>query len=94
MYNRLSEWNRFSIQVDKHIEQYTLEQYGSEEGTEQIDSFTIEDCWTNIQRYYNRRGSNVRGDTERLRDVIKVAHYAQFIYNKLKEELRKEDIYL
>jgi len=93
MYNRIRQWDRFNDQVLDHIERYTLEQYGSEEGTEQIDSFTIEDCWTNIQRYYNRRGSNVRGNKESLRDIIKVAHYAQFIYDKLKEELKEGDVY-
>jgi len=93
MYNRIRQWDRFNDQVLDHIERYTLEQYGSEEGTEQIDLFTTEDCWTNIQRYYNRRGSNVRGTKEALRDIIKVAHYAQFIYDKLKVELSEGDVY-
>lgn len=93
MYDRINQWNKFCLQVNKHIEQYTLKQYGSEVGAEQIDNFTIEDCWTNIQRYYNRRNSNVRGDKEKLRDVIKVAHYSQFIYNKLKEEFKIGDMY-
>jgi len=93
LYNRLDHWNKFQDQVTKHIEQYTLKQYGSEEGAEQVDSFTTEDCWTNMQRYYNRRNFNARGNKEKLRDVIKVAHYAQFIYDKLKLELGEENVY-
>ena len=93
MYDRLKQWNSFDYQVYNHIKEYTLEQYGSDEGTEQVDSFTIEDCWKNMQRYYNRRKSNTRGNKEKLRDVIKVAHYAQFIYDKLKKELKEEDVY-
>lgn len=93
MYNKMAQWTKFNAQVKAHIEQYTLKQYGNPDGDEPVDSFTPEDCWTNIQRYYNRRNSNVRGDKEKLRDLIKVAHYAQIIYDKLKEELNKGDIY-
>jgi hypothetical protein len=92
-YNRVEQWTKFSDQVHTHIWDYTLEQYGSTEGTEQIDNFTIEDCYQNMMRYINRRKSNTRGNKERLRDVIKIAHYASFIYDKLKEELGEEDVY-
>lgn len=93
MYDRLAQWVDFEDQIYAHIEKYTLKQYGSEEGSEQIDNFTVEDCWQNVQRYYNRRKSMIRGPKEKLRDVIKVAHYAQFIYDKLKKELDEEDVY-
>ena len=92
-YSRLDQWNYFDTQVISHIIQYTLPQYGGKEGSEQVENFSIEDCWTNIQRYYNRRDSSVRGNKEKLRDIIKVAHYAQFIYDKLKKELGEEDVY-
>lgn len=92
-YNRLARWREFSRQMELHIDQYTRVQYGNPEGNEQVDSFTPEDCWTSMQRYYNRRRANVRGNKERLRDVIKVAHYAQLLYGKLKAELEMEDVY-
>ena len=60
-YNRVEQWRKFSALVEDHINNYTLEQYGNPEGNEQVDSFSIEDCWTNVQRYYNRRKSAVRG---------------------------------
>ena len=93
MYNRITQWIKFSTLVHKHIDKYTLEQYGNPEGNEQVDGFTVEDCWKNVMRYYNRRNSNTRGDVEKLRDVIKVAHYMNFIYDKLKEELGAPDVY-
>jgi hypothetical protein len=90
--NRLEEWEEFNRKMQKHIKEYTLIQYGSDIGNEQVDSFSTEDCWTSMMRYYNRRHSSVRGKKEQLRDMIKVAHYAQFIFTKLQKEL-KEDIY-
>lgn len=90
---RVERWEDFYFQVSKHIKSYCNPQYGNPSGNEQVDNFTTEDCWQNIQRYYNRRNSCVRGNKEKLRDAIKVAHYAQFIYDKLKAELSEEDIY-
>jgi hypothetical protein len=88
-YNRLQQWYKFSKLMEDHIVDYTLEQYGNPDGNEQVDSFTIEDCWKNVQRYYNRRNSTVRGEAERVRDTLKVAHYMQFIHDKLMEEMNK-----
>ena len=91
--NRRDGWKKFDQLVRTHIVNYTEEQYGNPEGNEQVDSFTIEDCWQNMQRYYNRRKSNTRGNKEKLRDLIKIAHYAQLTYDKLKKELEEGDVY-
>lgn len=91
--DRIKEWNDFSAQVLAHVEQYTISQYGSQEGTEQADNFSIEDCYQNILKYINRRNSGVRGSKESLRDILKIAHYACFIYFKKKAELGEEDLY-
>lgn len=93
MYDRLVQWDAFSEQVKHHIEHYTLIQYGNPAGNEQVDSFSVDDCWKNMERYFNRRNANVRGNVERLRDVIKIAHYCNFIYDKLRDELGESDVY-
>ena len=93
MYDRLAEWDKFAEQVRRHIILYTLKQYGNPEGNEQVDGFSVEDCWTNAQRYYNRRNARVRGNKELMRDPIKVAHYMSFIYSKLRNELGEPDVY-
>lgn len=93
-YNRVQQWEHFDEQMHRHIEQYTRQQYGTKDGNEQIDNFTVEDCWRSIERYYNRRGKNARGPVEELRDLLKIAHYAQLLYDKLKVELKQEDVYL
>ena len=83
MKNRLDEWREFSLLVEQHIQNYANVQYGNQGGDEQIDGFTVEDCWNNVMRYYNRRRSAVRGRKEQKRDVLKVAHYMQFIHSKM-----------
>lgn len=93
MYDRLKQWLDFNEQMRLHIETYTLAQYGNPDGNEQVDSFSVEDCWREIQRYYNRRKAGVRGPVEQLRDLLKVAHYAQFAYDKLRAELGESDVY-
>ena len=94
MYDRLKQWLDFNEQMRRHILGYTLAQYGNPDGNEQVDSFSVEDCWKEMQRYYNRRHANVRGNQERLRDLIKIAHYAQFAYDKLRAELGESDVYV
>ena len=93
MYDREKQWTEFSEQVHKHIVEYTLVQYGNPAGNEQVDEFTVEDCFKNMMRYINRRQVSVRGNKERLRDVIKIAHYANLIYDKIKAELGEADVY-
>lgn len=83
--DRLKQWKEFSKVVEDHIEKYANVQYGDESETDQASNFTPEDCWQNMQRYYNRRQTAVRGRVEQLRDVVKVAHYAQMIFDKLNE---------
>lgn len=91
--DRKKDWQDFSDQVAAHVKQYTLPQYGHEEGTDQAEQFSIEDCYTNMMRYINRRNSNTRGNKECLRDILKIAHYASFIYFKKKAELGEENVY-
>lgn len=93
--NRIYDWELFSQQVRKHIDQYTIPQYQSEDcKTDQVGCWDSQDCITAIKRYINRFGKNIRGNREALRDMLKVAHYAQFAYDKLKQELGEEDVYL
>jgi len=95
--NRPFDWRKFSDQVDKHIDQYTIPQYQNEDNeTDQVGAWTAEECLISIQRYVNRNkgGNNARGVKEALRDMLKIAHYAQFAFDKIKAEHGiEEDIY-
>jgi len=92
--DRIGDWLAFSCQVRKHITQYTIPQYQNPDAkTDQIGAWTADECITAIKRYTNRFGKNLRGNKEALRDMLKIAHYASFAYEKLKEELGEEDVY-
>lgn len=94
MLNRVKDWEVFSKQVEKHIIKYTIPQYQNEDAkSDQVGAWTAEECKTAIQRYVNRFGKNIRGTREALRDCLKIAHYAQFMYDKLQKELDEPDVY-
>lgn len=81
-------WEVFSGIVQMHIDEYTVPQYG-DYPTDNLATFSAEDCLTNISRYAARLKSNSRGKDETLSDLLKIAHYAGSAYLKLKgyEEL-------
>ena len=94
MLDRKKNWKEFSEQVEKHISEYTIPQYQSEDAhQDQVGAWTAEDCKKAIERYTNRFGKNLRGSKEALRDALKIAHYAQFMYDKLKADLNEPDVY-
>ena len=92
--DRIKDWKDFSKQMELHITEYIIPQYQSEDKIEdQVNIWSSNDCITAIKRYITRYGKNIRGNIEALRDILKIAHYAQFAYNKLKEELNEGDVY-
>jgi len=84
MSNRRSEWNAFAYQVGKHIDEYTVKQYG-DYPDDQLTEYSVEDCITQIKKYCNRIATNARGREETTRDMLKIAHYACVAYSKLQE---------
>lgn len=91
---RIKEWREFSKQEELHIRMYCERQYRDNEKKNEKGAQTAQECITNIERYASRFGSNARGTIEALRDMLKIAHYGQIGYLKLKEELGiTEDVY-
>lgn len=94
MLDRAGDWQRFHQQMLRHIEEYTRPQYENEDNTvDQVGAYCSEDCIRAINRYMARFKRNYRGNREQLRDMLKIAHYAQFAYDKLKDELGENDVY-
>ncbi len=92
--DRVKDWEKFNTQIEAHIINYTIPQYRNEDTkTDQVGAWTSQDCINAIQRYVNRYGKNIRGKKEALRDMLKIAHYAQFSYDKLKTEMNEPDVY-
>ena len=80
---RAKEWLNFSLKVFRHIETYTVPQYG-DKGIDQCSEFSSSDFITQIKKYLNRFGKNYREGQEKL-DLIKIAHYACMLHTKLSE---------
>ena len=85
-------WDCFAAIVAMHIEEYTVPQYG-DYPTDNLTSFSADDCLTNIGRYAARLKTNSRGEEETLSDLLKIAHYAGSAFLKMKgyEELFKPE---
>jgi len=85
--NRIDEWVEFSKAVDNHIRSYTIKQYGninmddSNKG-DQLQNASLEDLQVNMKRYVNRMLTNSRGETEAIRDLLKLAHYSAVTWGK------------
>jgi hypothetical protein len=78
---RAAAWRKFAAEVEDHIENYTVPQYG-DEGKDQVTEFSAGDCIVQVKKYANRHGRNVRPGQEKL-DLIKIAHYTQLAARKL-----------
>lgn len=82
---RGQEWIAFSNLVLKHIEEYTVPQYGDKPNDPLHQEWKIEDCIRAISKYANRHGKGQRGKEEELRDLLKIAHYACVAHTKHQE---------
>lgn len=77
---RGQDWKEFSDKVLKHIEEYTVPQYG-DRGSDNASKKSSQWCIDNIERYCARFGSNSRNGQEEL-DLFKIAHNAQIAHYK------------
>lgn len=80
--NRGQEWNKFSGDVLRHIEEYTIPQWGDKPHDQLSTDWTEADCMLAIKKYANRQGKNSRGPQEDQRDLLKIAHYACVAWHK------------
>ena len=79
--NRLLLWDCFADEVGRHVEEYTVPQYG-DFPDDNVASWSADDCIKQIQKYVNRMDSNSRGELEATRDLLKIAHYASLVWCK------------
>ncbi len=88
MSKRGDEWVEFAAIVLKHVDEYTIPQYGDypiDRSTGRDVDGLIED----IEKYCKRFGKNQRGDEEQLRDFLKIAHCACIAYFKYEKEVEE-----
>lgn len=75
---RAADWREFSRLVEKHIEEYTVPQYG-DKGSDLATEYTAVRCVEQIKKYAARFGKNARAGQDDL-DLLKIAHYAQLAW--------------
>lgn len=75
-------WKSFSHLVSGHIQNYAVKQYGPDI-KENTDVEDTKDCLKYIAKYRNRHGAERRGRIEELRDLIKIAHFAQIGFDMM-----------
>ena len=80
--NKGQAWIDFQYTVLDHIENYAVPQYGPDI-TENSDVQGAEDCRKYIAKYLRRAGSERRGRIEELRDLVKIAHFAQMAFDMM-----------
>jgi len=72
---RGNDWNEFSFDVFRHVENYTVPQYG-DKPNDQIENWTVEDCLRQVSKRIARYGKNVRPGQQML-DFLKMVHEIQ-----------------
>jgi len=77
------KWARFNGIVEQHIKNYAVNQYGPTVG-DSDDLHTAEDCINYIKKYVARREAARRGRLEVLRDLVKIAHFANLAFDFMK----------
>lgn len=77
---RGKDWIEFAELVLKHVDEYTVPQYG-DEGSDIATNYTPDDALRSAAKYVARYGKNARAG-EQVRDFIKIAHYAQIAYKQ------------
>lgn len=85
MKTKQEEWSDFSTEVEDHIVNYVLPQYG-DYPDEAIDSWALIHVKSELEKYVKRIGTALRGKKEAERDALKIAHYACYLSKFLKEE--------
>ncbi len=82
---RGEEWAVYALHVLRHIEQYTVPQYG-DGPSDPVQKWTLEDCKRSLERYVNRMCRGQRGKDEAMRDMLKVGHYGCIAHAKMMED--------
>jgi len=75
----------FAQLVIKHIDKYVIPQYG-DFPDKTIEKFTPEKIQGKLEAYVDRIGKSSRGPEDALRDCLKIAHFACYLYTLLKYE--------
>lgn len=85
---RGSDWDDFHWETLRHIENYTVPQYG-DRGDDIASEYTPDYCLSQVKKYIARFGTNSREGQEKL-DLLKMAHYIQMAWTAIGEQDDKQ----
>lgn len=85
---RGENWCNIADEVLKHVEEYTVPQYG-DAPNDQIEGWDAEECFKAVNKRLERRHSNARDGQEEL-DVLKMIHELSLALEKMRKKPRKD----
>jgi hypothetical protein len=88
---KVQQWRQFSAIVEDHIREYVARQYG-DFPDKTIARFTPTKIQGKLEAYVDRIGRGARGQDEAVRDAIKIAHFACYLYALLVEGDAQADL--
>jgi len=86
------QFTDFSRHVIDHIQNYVVPQYG-DFPDKTIAKFTPEKIQGKLEAYVDRIGKSSRGPEDALRDCLKIAHFAAYLYALLKHGDAQADLF-
>ena len=72
-------FEKFCNHVGMHIQQYVETQYGNFPD-KTIAKFTPEKIQGKLEAYVDRIGKSARGEVDEIRDALKIAHFANYLF--------------
>jgi hypothetical protein len=78
------QWRKFANEVERHLREYTVPQYG-DVGEDAITDYSAGDCILQVEKYAKRFGTQSRDGQQEL-DFLKIAHYVQCASEKYEPE--------
>lgn len=92
MFNKIEQWQQFSDLVEEFIAEYVKPQYG-DFPDKTIKKFTHEKIQGKLEAYVDRIGKSSRGPEDALRDCLKIAHFACYLYAILTKGDAQADLF-
>jgi hypothetical protein len=80
---KINQWEAFSKEMQSHIKEYANKQYG-DFPDKTIAKYDIVKIQAKLEAYVDRIGKGARGKDEEIRDCLKIAHFACYLFNLLK----------
>lgn len=78
-YTKVEQWKAFSRIVESHIRQYAVPQYG-DFPSKTVGKWNDVKIQGKLEAYVDRIGTGQRGKDDAIRDALKIADFAKYLY--------------